>query len=301
MLRKLLAFIVGATLALSLVAPVLADAPPRDPAQQNPDIYEIAGYPSPELQKLNPLTQKLKNGSREVRYRYIVMAGCSDGNMRSTLLRALQSTTTQTGVKFYEDSTNYDLTIRANCGVNFTNICGSGGAVACLGRGWPYVNDIDLNTVMATFYDLSQISIWEHEFIGHAMGTWDEQYQFNGLFSPTPNLVDFMNTGVNSRYDWPQLSVERWWRTMWMPLTVIPPCTSDPCWDGTYWTWKSGWKLNPATDQWFDPTGKLYFNAREFWGGRCTAISLPSGGGMCYNSGTYIYDQRLGDPWLYVP
>lgn len=295
MLRKILAIFAGVTLALSSTV-ASADAPPPDPAQRNADIYEIVGYPSPKLQTLNPLTQKLKNGAREVRYRYIVMAGCSDGNMRSTLAIALESTTRITGVKFYEDNSVYDLTIRANCGVSFTNICGSGGAVACLGRGWPYVNDIDISTVMATFYRDSQVSIWEHELIGHAMGTWNEQYLFDGSFGNTPGLVDFMNTGPNSRYDWPENDVNRWWRTMWIPLTVVPPCDTDPCWDGTYWTWKSGWKVNPVTDQWFDPLGRLYWNAREWWGGRCSDVT-----GICQHSGATHYDRTLGDPWLIVP
>lgn len=270
-------------------APAAEAVNPPDVAQQNTDIYQVLpSWPAPTLAVLNPITVSLKAGGRTVRYAYQVVAGCSDGNMRQTLAEAMASTTDVTGITFVESSTP-QLTIRANCGVDFVNKCGGGAVIACLGRGWPYVDDIDAVTTMATFYDLSQVAIWEHELAGHALATWNEQYKLDGSFGPTPGLVDFMNTGPDSRHDWPQASRDRWERTMW----TFTDCTPQgPNADGLWWYPCEGrfynqalWSFDPATGIWYNPAG-----AAEW--GQCVARDHD-----CYDLRLGVWIFKTGPPF----
>ena len=157
-----------------------------------------------------------------------------------------------------EVSTGHDLTIRANCGTGFVNVCGPA-AIACLGRGFPYVNDIDASTQMAAFYDVSQISIWLHELLGHALATWHEQYCLGSeafgnpcagrtQFSATPGFVDFMNTGPDSRHIWPQNDVDRWERSMYVLASV--DCSGETDAYGNTW--------NACTGRWGAPTSFFF-------------------------------------------
>lgn len=222
--------------------------------QLNPDIYQIAGYPSPALQQLNPLTQKLQAGTRIVTYSYVVVPGCSAGNMQQTLFESLNDAQDVIGVEFVPVSLGADLTVRATCGVDAANVGLTGGAICDLYPGWPSKSQVNCSTTMATFYDLSQKTIWSHEIVGHALATWNEQYQLDGFFTPTPNLEDFMNTGELSRVEaWPQNDKDRWIRTMY-PLIEPSPwgvCSEDHwvCWnvDAGEWIAKDGWAFDPST------------------------------------------------------
>lgn len=239
------ALVLVAGLTLGVCATLLTAA--ADSPVGNPDIYEVLPeWPSPRLQTLNPLTARLKGGGRTITFAYEVSQGCSSGNMRQTLQRAMDESQRVIGVRFIENATP-DLTIFASCGVLFTNKCD--GATACLPDNWPYKSNIYANTIMASFFEVSQVSIWLHELSGHALATWNEQYQLGGGFQPTPSHVTFMNVGPDSRVIWAQKDVDRWERTMY-PLTVAtddPPytnCTTYPGWAGTvscYWPSKGKW------------------------------------------------------------
>lgn len=216
---------------------------PPPPEQRNPDVYEIAGWPSPKLQTLNPITQKLKAGARTITFSYVVVNGCNAGNMRQTLQTALDSTSKVTGITFSEVVGTADIQVRATCGVDAANSGITGAVIADLYPGWPYQSIINASTTMSTFYNLSQVAIWEHEFAGHGLGTWNEQYVLGGSFGNTPGLVDFMNTGPDSRYDWPQNDIDRWERTMYslQPVPEWGDCNADAnntwCWSNKDQLW----------------------------------------------------------------
>ena len=268
-------------------------AVPPPPEQPHTDVFEVAGWPAPALQALNPISTKLRAGSRVVTYRYQVMPGCADGNMHQTLRAAMNASTIYVGLSFQEVSTGYDLTIRANCGTGFTNVCGPA-AIACLGRGFPYVNDIDASTQMAAFFDVSQISIWLHELLGHALATWHEQYCLGtetsghcagrAQFSAAPNFVSFMNTGPDSRLIWPQNDVDRWERSMY--VLPAPDCSGPTdvygnVWDSCLARWiaPNGWRYDPATGVWELPDGTLEWSACDGFGNRWSIFLYYATGG----------------------
>lgn len=273
MIRGLLALVAGIGMGYGAMTSMAANPP--SPFQPNADVYEVANFPSPALQTLNPVTQAIKGGVREIRFRWVVEAGCSAGNMHDTLLRANAVGYQETGTQLIEDSANYRFSIHANCGVSQANICGGPPVVACLGRGWPYVDDVDASTIMASFYDQSQISVWWHEVWGHALETAAEGYCVQGsgglcagaaLFSPAPNYVSYMNTGELSRTgpDWPAIDTDRWSRVMY---DLAPDCSPGPVnGDGLSWhpceaRWfnASGWSYEPATGIWYDQKGVAQF------------------------------------------
>ena len=244
MSRHLLALVVGVAIGLQLYATVvqLSAANPPDSHQQNPDIYQCCGFPSVfagttsgDLSSLNPITQSVRGGSRVVTYSYTVVTGCADGNMHTTLVAALAATAQAVGLRFTEVASGGQVRVRATCGVDFANLCGGPPVIACLAPSWPYQSQVNATTTMATFYDVSQQAIWLHEVIGHGVSTWHEQYQLGGSFAATPGLVDYMNTGPDSRHIWPQNDLDRWERTMY-PLTQAPP--AEWCCDTVYPGWE---------------------------------------------------------------
>lgn len=261
-------------------------------AQLNADVYEIAGYPSPALQTLNPLTQSLQAGKRTVSYSFVVVPGCSAGNMESTLHESLADASDVLGLTFVPVSAGADVTVRATCGVDASNVGLSGGAIADLYPSWPYKAQVNALTTMATYYPLSQKTIWSHEFIGHGLGTWNEQYQLDGNFSATPNLVDFMNTGDNSRQlAWPQNDKDRWERTMYR--LSVPDCSgpTDPSWGGTWnpcigrWVGATGWTYDPAASIWYGPNGVAEW-------GQCIAADHD-----CWNMRLSIWIFKASPPY----
>lgn len=266
-------------ISLGVFARRLLDAEAVNPPSQfqtNSDIYACCGLPSVfsgttagDLSSLNPITNKLRAGGRTVTFSYQVVSGCNDGNMYSTLRTALDSTSRVEGVTFVQVTSNADVSVRATCGVDAANAGITGSVIADLYPSWPYVSTINATTTMATFYDLSQVAIWEHEFAGHAMLTWNEQYQLNGSFGSTPGLVDFMNTGPDSRYDWPQNDIDRVERTA--PGLIAPaqdcsplPPNADGLWfypcEGKFYNAQL-WSFDPASGAWADQKGVMQFAA----------------------------------------
>lgn len=252
-MRKVMVLLVSVVAGFLIFQGVLAANPPSS-FQRNPDIYPCCGLPSifsgttaGDLQGLNPISQKLRGGSRAITYSYVVVPGCSDGNMQSTLLAALTIAQNKLGITTSRVSFGGDMAIRATCGVDASNV-GLGAAICDVYPNWPYKSQVNCSTTMATFYQLSQVTIWLHEIVGHAWGTWNEQYQLDGIFSATPGLVDFMNTGNLSREEaWPIADTDRWERTMYQISRVEAPyqdCTTYPGWEPTvscYWPGLGKW------------------------------------------------------------
>lgn len=257
--------VVGLNLSHSEAAP-----PPPSGFQVNPDIYACCSLPSVfsgwtagDLSTLNPVTTRLRAGGRSVSYSYVVVPGCSDGNMEANLNAALKATTQVTGLSFLKVASGADVRLRATCGTDAANVGVTGGVVGDLYPNWPYEDNVNINTIMATYPDITQQSIWLHEFPGHGIGTWDEGYYKNGSFGSVPGLIDFMNTGPDSRYVWPPNDVDRFCRTLYdicgeAPAPVV--CATlgfDPC-TGRFFQ-GDGWSYDPVTAKWIDPQGRERF------------------------------------------
>jgi hypothetical protein len=306
-MKYLLAFLAALALgyAGARYAPAEAVSPP-DSHQQNPDVYSccslpsvFAGWTPGDLSTLNPLTVKLRGGTRTITYSYVVVPGCSDGNMQDNLAAMLTRTSQLTGVTFVKVSGPADVNVRATCGVDAANVGVTGGVVGDLYPGWPYQANVNVNTIMATYPSITQQSIWAHEFVGHGLGTWHEQYQLDGTFTPTPGLVDFMNTGPDSRILWPQNDIDRWSRTVY---DITPPQTDcaylgyDPCSGRWRFVDQLGQPTayDPATGIWylFDQPEWLPCNAdRIRWNLRLQEYANTPGAGT-YKPGSY---------WTFMP
>lgn len=205
--------------------PTFADNPPparlcslgyAAPCQANVDLFQYNGKDL-DLSATNPVKQKAMT-TGQVKWAYKVESGCIEGGISRNIGAAMGDLWYNTGVaSVYVTDGTQDLTIHINCGTSFAAICGGGSVIGCLGRGFPYNLDIDLSDGMADFYDLSQISIVCHEYCGHALVTWNEQYLLNGNFSANPGWVDVMNTGIDSRHYLAGIELARWQRTMGTP------------------------------------------------------------------------------------
>jgi hypothetical protein len=256
---KAAAFLLALTISFLVSRQTLAFNPPS-PYQKNPDIYAVSGFPSVfagwtqgDLSTINPITNRLRAGARSVTYSYLVVPGCSAGNMEFTLRESLADASEVLGITFVPVSSGADIAVRATCGVDASNVGLTGGAVCDLYPSWPYKSQVNCSTTMATFYDLSQKTIWSHEIIGHGLGSWHEQYVLGGSFAPTAGLVDWMNTGDLSRREaWPQNDKDRWERTVY-PLTADCQALGfDPC--SGRWRQESGFSWDPATGFWWNPS-----------------------------------------------
>lgn len=286
-LLALALFIAGVLLILTAPA---HGAPPVDPRQPRPDLFSC-GVQYCDI--FNPTTQKAK-ATHSIRYRVQVEPGCSAGTIPADL-EAMNVEARKVNFDIARDDFNGDFTVYINCGSEQIRRCGSVN-VFCLNRGYPYNTDIDISDILSTYLPITRLSILLHEVMGHAVGSWNEQYQLCGAscnFAPVPNWPDFMGTGVLSRHGFEEVELGRWARTMY-ELQVV--CEADPCWTGTVWKFSSGWSVNPSNDTWYDPKGRVYWTAREPWGGRCSPLR-----GLCWHSGATYYDVELGDPWLVVP
>lgn len=140
---------------------------------------------------------------------------CS-GNLRPALNEAIRQAAAEFQIFFQESSTG--IPIYGNCGSDFVAKCGAG-AAACLGRGYPYNVSIDFDSpTVSTYFFVTQVSVVLHELIGHAMATWNEQYNISGCLCSN-GTFDFMDTGPGSRHGifdgGPEIA--RWQRTMGSP------------------------------------------------------------------------------------
>ena len=220
-------------------------APPPDPAQQRPDIFPCTGC---DMQLLNPVTVKSK-AVRVVNYRLLTMPGCSTGTVPIDMVRVEQQAQL-VNFTLNRNDTAYDMTVRINCGSEQIRYCGAV-TTFCLGRGFPYNPDVEISDIISTYYPDSRMAILLHEIMGHAVGSWNEQYALCGAscgFAATPGFRDFMNTGPDSRHGFESSELGRWERVMY-PLTV--ECVDNPCWDGARWVFNDGNAYEPATGDWW--------------------------------------------------
>lgn len=226
-MRQVAVLLLGALcfLLVGLVMEACTDQAAADPAPALSSQPRTDQFPG--LDQYNGLSAKVRE-TGEVRWAYQVVSGCSGGvAIFNSIQRAMQNITEETNASFVyvNDLVRADLVLRTNCGTSFAAVCGTG-AIACLGRNFPYVQDIDFLQDLAGFFDVSQQSIVLHELMGHAMATWNEQYcaGYNspvvdcaGWGAAVPGWHDFMNTGPESRHLIEAIERQRWGRTMGAP------------------------------------------------------------------------------------
>lgn len=191
-----------------------ADPPPVSSTQPNPDTFQYQGE---SLAKYSADSKALRE-TGVWRWRFVPVSGCPSESIRPQVTAAINQMRTRWSIDVIEapatDTTAH--AVYATCGSSFAAVCGGPPVIGCLGRGYPYNNDVDISTDMASFFDVSQRSITLHEVAGHAAGVWNEQY-IARTFAASSD-VTIMNTGPNSRHDLGPEEDARWWRTMGSPM-----------------------------------------------------------------------------------
>lgn len=259
---------------------VSAGAPAQRPGQPHSDFFSCGVA---TCDNYNPITQQIRMG-QTVSWKYVVQSGCyTNGSTERAVRAAMSSEAAKVKVNAIEAVGKADMVITGNCGVSFANICGGPPVVGCLGRGYPYDNDIDIDvSQMDTWaFDVSRLAVVTHEAIGHAWASRNEQYCLGTeappnpcdgqvRFSPAPDWQDIMNTGPDSRHVLGPIELEWWSRMMYDVITPAPDyqdCTTYSgwaptvsCWwpkyDAWLWTVPTSanrdelWQWSPANPQW---------------------------------------------------
>lgn len=207
------------------VAPAFADPPPAAWNQPRPDIFPSGVAAHPSLDYYSTLDDKVETQAT-VLWAFDVQSGCSSVGLPGAqgalaLMMADLYSNTNTASIYVASSDRPDLTIKIRCGATAAAEGVSGGVVGCLCYGFPYTNDIAINDVITTYPQVTQVSILCHEYCGHALSVWNEEYcpgydaslGCTGLFAAVPNWVDIMNTGPDSRHYWGPTEIARWGRT----------------------------------------------------------------------------------------
>lgn len=218
-------------------------APQVGVLQPNPDLFQYQGQ---SLQAYSTDNAALKQTGQWV-WRFVDVKGCTSESIRQTVTDGINEAATAYGINIVErDDLVSSHAVYGNCGSTFASICGGPPVIGCLGRGFPYVNDVDISTDMAAYYDVSQRSIAMHEVIGHAMAVWNEQYLLDGTFGNSQD-VTIMNTGPNSRHDIVDgngvpapAEANRWWRTMGSPELTTTGYANN----GAWYTYACGFDAN---------------------------------------------------------
>lgn len=210
--RQVLIIILITILVLWLLGVVnvrAADPPPATfPPQENSDTFMYAGA---SLDRYNPFSGPLRETGVWL-WRFERNPACA-GNVEQYVRLAIQDLGNTYAINFIEDPNGH--LIYQNCGPSLAARCGATN-INCLGRGYPYDVTIDLSSDLAGYFEVSSVSIVEHEML-HAMATYNEQYKLDGSFSPSSDIT-VMNTGPMSRHYQQQADRERWWRVMGSPM-----------------------------------------------------------------------------------
>lgn len=217
-----LALFLGAVIAVTPGAAV-ADSPRPDIFPIDPRYVprDVDGDGDRDMQDLNPTNIKAK-ANHEVSYRVVTLAGCNTGVVPDDLQNLVEPEFDEVNFTLTRNDRVYDFTIYVSCGLTQVAKCGSV-SVFCLPDGFPYNTDIYISDVISGYTLASRLSIPLHELM-HAIGTWNEQYAECGAscgFAPSPNWIDFMNTGVQSRVGFTENTLDRWDATMY---PVIDGC-----------------------------------------------------------------------------
>lgn len=265
------------------VTPASADPLPVSQAQPRTDLFAIQN---------SPLAEKVRQ-TGEIRWSFIVMPGCRNGSWPSDFGHAMGDFYNVLNVtSIYVTNGTQDLTLRANCGLTFQQVCGTG-AAACLGRGFPINNDIDFSDAMLDWPEITRVSIVCHEYCGHAAAMYNEQYCAGvnqpkpgcaGWGTPSPGWVDIMNTGELSRH---YLAVDdnfvaRWGRVM----GAAAPVAGFFGLDGSY-LYICG-VLPRATGIWVSGYGSVGIGALGVYGPNLCRYLDVNGQSVCFDVGNAV-------------
>lgn len=287
-MKTIITFLVSSIIFLWLCQTTSAEPPPNQPQQ---DIFPAAGVTN--LQDYNPVTVKGKT-FRTATYNTVLIPGCVGVDQFYDDLVSLQIIAMRDFnfnlVRL--ETPQADFTIYLSCGLLQSQKCSSVN-IFCLPDQFPYNPDVYISDIMYSpilWPYLTRISILLHEILGHAIGTWNEQYCkgfgyqpghpcFNlPQFTPAPNWVDFMNTGVNSRHEPGPTELRRWEDTMYLIQVIqIPTCDiGDPNQFGHrydscegVWLFPDGGKFKPNSGcgEYYLPDGRLMWGGCDTWGG----------------------------------
>ena len=212
MSRFILAFVLSFGLGLLLIRLASAADPPLAPSTApNPEVFHYQGQ---NLQDYSADNKALKQ-TGVWRWRFVSVPGCNSESIRPAIVAAFAQSSRYGMTITQADGDPTAHAVYASCGSAFAAVCGGPPVIGCLGRGFPYNNDIDISTDMAAYFDVSQRAIANHE-LHHATGVWAEGYRTDGSFGAS-NDASIMNTGPLSRHDLGPVEDARWWRTMGSP------------------------------------------------------------------------------------
>ena len=300
----IIAWRLGVTIALTAFILLVSDSPSNleadgacfgsydPPCAPHPDLFSCGPQ---TCDVFNPVTIKAKS-QRSINYRLLIMPGCTAGTIYQDMAALEAEMQSKVGFQLVRNDAVYDFTVRQNCGSEQIRICGAVN-IFCLGRGFPYVADVEVSDILSTYQPITRLSILCHEICGHVAQSANEQYCLGtetagicrGLarFTPAPGWHDFMSTGELSRHGFEAIEVARWERTMY-PLQAA--CESDPCWDGTRWRFVGGWSFEPdaGCGNWYDQfNNHMWGECDASWGGR-------------YSPYLKVWAQR-GSPGFFIP
>ena len=205
-----------------------ADPPPAPSTAPNPEVFHYQGR---NLQDYSADNKALKQ-TGQWRWRFVSVPGCNSESIRPAIVaafaqssrygmqiiqvvNALTESSRRGNEALQADGDPTAHAVYASCGSSFAAVCGGPPVIGCLGRGFPYNNDIDISTDMAAYFDVSQRAIANHE-LHHATGVWAEGYRTDGSFGASSD-TSIMNVGPLSRHDLGPIEDARWWRTMGSP------------------------------------------------------------------------------------
>lgn len=213
-----------------------ADPPPVASTQPNPDLFQYQGQ---SLQKYSADNAQLKRDG-VWRWRFVSVPGCNSESIRPAVVAGFSQMSRYGMTMIQADGDPTAHAVYATCGSQFAAVCGGPPVIGCLGRGFPYNNDIDISTDMAAFYDVSQRAIALHE-LHHATFVWNEQYRLDGSFGSS-NDVTIMNTGPLSRHDLGLAEDARVWRTMGSP--ELKRDSTGYAFSGAWYVWACNFDAN---------------------------------------------------------